>query len=75
MTDEGIRLGEIGSPDAYLNIARDKIAFVQSGNEIAYIKGDVMYITRVKTTDELAINNWHWKQRENGNISFKYREG
>lgn len=75
MTSEGIRLGDIGTPDVYLNIASDMIAFVQNGNAVATIEDDVMSITRVKTTDELAINNWHWKQRENGNISFKYREG
>ena len=75
LTRTGIRLGEVGNASAYLNIASDKIAFVQNGNEVATIEDDVMSITRVKTTDELAINNWHWKQRENGNISFKYREG
>lgn len=75
MTSEGIRLGDIGTPDVYLNIASDMIAFVQNGNAVATIEDDAMSITRVKTTDELAINNWHWKQRENGNISFKYREG
>lgn len=75
MTSEGIRLGDIGTPDVYLNIASDIIAFVQNGNAVATIEDDAMNITRVKTTDELAINNWHWKQRENGNISFKYREG
>ena len=73
MTSKGIRLGDIGTPDVYLNIASDMIAFVQNGNAVATIEDDVMSITRVKTTDELAINNWHWKQRENGNISFKYR--
>ena len=75
MTSAGIRLGDIGTPDVYLNIASDMIAFVQNGNAVATIEDDAMSITRVKTTDELAINNWHWKQRENGNISFKYREG
>ena len=75
MTSEGIRLGDIGTPDVYLNIASDMIAFVQNGNAVATIEDDVMSITRVKTTDELAISKWHWKQRENGNISFKYREG
>ena len=76
MTSEGIRLGDIGNADAYLNIASDMIAFWQGGTEpVATIEDDAMSITRVKTTDELAINNWHWKQRENGNISFKYKEG
>ena len=74
MTSEGIRLGDIGNADSYLNIASDMIAFVQNGNAVATIEDDVMSITRVKTTDELAINNWHWKQRENGNISLKYRK-
>ena len=75
LTNTGIRLGEVGNASAYLNIASDMIAFVQNGNAVATIEDDAMSITRVKTTDELAINNWHWKQRENGNISFKYREG
>lgn len=75
MTSEGIRLGDIGNADAYLNIASDMIAFWQGGTEpVATIEDDAMSITRVKTTDELAINDWHWKQRENGNISFKYRK-
>lgn len=75
MTKEGIRLGEIGNASAYLNIASDMIAFIQNGNAVATIKDDAMTITRVMTTDELAVENWHWKQRGNGNISFKYREG
>lgn len=75
MTSEGIRLGDIGNADAYLNIASDMIAFWQGGTEpVATIEDDAMSITRVKTTDELAINDWHWKQRENGNISLKYRK-
>lgn len=73
LTKDGIRLGDIGTPDAYLNIASDKIAFVQNAQEVATIEDDVMYITRVKTTDELSVNNWRWKQRANGNISFKWR--
>lgn len=75
MTSEGIRLGDIGNADSYLNIASDMIAFWQGGTEaVATIEDDAMSITRVKTTDELAINDWHWKQRENGNISLKYRK-
>lgn len=74
MTSKGIRLGYADNALAYLNIASDKMAFVQNGNEVATIEDDVMVITRVKTSDELAINDWHWKQRTNGNISFKYRK-
>lgn len=73
MTSGGIRLGDVGNADAYLNIASDKIAFVQNSREVATIEDDAMRITRVKTTDELAVNDWRWKQRENGNISFKWR--
>lgn len=73
MTSGGIRLGDVGNADAYLNIASDKIAFIQNAQEVATIEDDVMRITRVKTTDELAVNDWRWKQRENGNISFKWR--
>lgn len=73
LTSGGIRLGDVSNADAYLNIASDKITFVQNAQEVAAIEDDVMRITRVKTTDELAVNDWRWKQRENGNISFKWR--
>lgn len=41
---------------------------------VATIDQTTMHITRVEVTDEYQINNWVWKQRENGNISFKWRE-
>lgn len=75
LTSGGIRLGDVGNTNAYLNIASDAIAFHQNGIDVATITGNAMHITRVQVTDELAVENWHWKQRDNGNISFKYREG
>lgn len=79
ITKGGIQLGEVGDPDNYLNIASKAIEFYQNGGVVAKIEDDVMEITRVKLTDELAIGSeeqktmWRWKQRDNGNISFKWR--
>lgn len=75
ITGEGMRLGDIESNDSYLNVAKDEIAFVQGGQKVATIEEDKMKITRAELSDELKINNWRWKQRENGNISFKWRRG
>lgn len=80
LTSTGIRLGDVINPGVYLNISSDEIAFVQGvdaqglPNKVARIEDDVMVIKRVQTDEELAVSDWRWSQRSNGNISFKYRK-
>lgn len=69
--DGNIVLGEQGDV-TQLVISGDTIQFMQNGSEIAHIRNDNLFITRVAVTDQLEVNNWKWKQRDNGNISFKY---
>lgn len=53
-------------------ITNSEVQFMQGNEKVAYIQKDNLFITRVKVTDQLEVNNWKWKQRTNGNISFRY---
>lgn len=72
--DGAIILGSINSP-TLLRIENESIKFMQNNTEVAHIEDDNLYTTRVKVTDQLEVNNWKWKQRANGNISFRWIEG
>ena len=51
---EGIELGELGSPFTSL-LGNEKLSFMQSGVEIAYISNHKMYITRAQVADSLTV--------------------
>lgn len=67
-----IELGESSSTFKTL-LTNQELAFIENGNRIAYINNNRMHITTAEIMDEIVINNWVWKQRDSGNISFKWR--
>ena len=55
-------------------ITNNELSFEDSGVRVSYINNQMMHITKAEIVDYLAVgSNWIWKQRENGNISFKWR--
>lgn len=56
-------------------LTNSELSFEDNGVKVSYINNQMMHITRAEVTDYLAINNWKWKQRSNGNMSLKWREG
>lgn len=71
-TLSGMELGEVGSAFT-AKLSNTELAFLQAGAKVAYLNNQSLYITRAEITEQLAINNWKWSQRANGNISFKWR--
>lgn len=68
--DGKILLGEIGN-ELELQIANDRISFLQDGAEVAYFSDRKLYITDGQYTHSLQIGNFAFMPRENGNLSFK----
>lgn len=77
--DGVIILGEVNSP-FQARLSSVKLAFLQNGNEVAYISNDTLYITQAHVITKLAIGDttsgyYDWVIRKNGSISLKYRRG
>jgi len=65
-----ILLGEIGN-QLELQIANDKISFLQSGTEVAYFNNHKLYVTNGHFINSLQLGEFAFIPRENGNLSFK----
>lgn len=50
------------------------LLFLENGQMVAWINNESMHITKGEIEDTLAIRNWKFEQRSNGNLSFKWRE-
>lgn len=68
--DGNILLGEEGNAQM-LKIAKDRISFLQGGNEVAYISNNTLYIHDGVFLNSLRIQNYVWLPRANGHLSLK----
>lgn len=68
--DGKILLGEVGN-ELELEIANDRISFLQDGAEVAYFSNRKLYITDAQILHSLQIGNFAYMPRTNGNTSFK----
>jgi hypothetical protein len=69
--DGNILLGQEES-ELLLKIQHDRISFLQSGNEVAYINNNKLYITDGQFLHSLQLGNFAFLPRDNGNLSFKW---
>lgn len=53
---------------------KEGLLFRENEDNVAWINNRTMHITNTEVTGTLAIKNWKWEQRSNGNISFKWRD-
>lgn len=65
-----ILLGEVGN-ELELQIANDRISFLQSNSEVAYFSNNKLYITDGEYTNSLVLGQFAFLPRSNGNLSFK----
>lgn len=72
--DGNMELGKVSNEFKAI-LTNSELSFEDNGQKVSYINNQMMHITKAEVTDYLAVNNWKWKQRRNGNISFKWREG
>lgn len=68
--DGKILLGEVGN-ELELQIANDRISFLQDGAEVAYFSNRKLYVTDTQVLHSLQIGNFAFMPRANGNTSFK----
>lgn len=68
--DGNIVLGEEGNT-LTLQIANDRISFLDAGLEVAYFSNSKLYVTDAEFLNSLQLGNFAFIPRENGNLSFK----
>ena len=68
--DGKILLGEVGN-ELELQIANDRISFLQGGAEVAYFSNRKLYVTDAQILHSLQLGNFSFMPRANGNLSFK----
>ena len=68
--DGKILLGEVGN-ELELQIANDRISFLQDGAEVAYFSNRKLYVTDTQILHSLQLGSFAWMPRANGNLSFK----
>ena len=68
--DGNIVLGEEGNT-LTLQIANDRISFLDAGLEVAYFSNHKLYVTDGEFLHSLKLGNFALIPRENGNLSFK----
>lgn len=69
-TDGKILLGEAGN-ELELEIANDRISFLQDGAEVAYFSDRKMHVADTQIEHSLQLGNFAFMPRANGNLSFK----
>lgn len=68
--DGKILLGEVGN-ELELEIANDRISFLQDGAEVAYFSNRKLYVTDAEILHSLQLGAFAFMPRANGNLSFK----
>lgn len=68
--DGKILLGEVGN-ELELEIANDRISFLQDGAEVAYFSNRKLYVTDAEILHSLQLGRFAFMPRANGNLSFK----
>lgn len=68
--DGQILLGEVGN-ELELQIANDRISFLQDGAEVAYFSNRKLYVTDAEILHSLQLGKFAFMPRANGNLSFK----
>lgn len=69
-----IILGQIGN-EITLRLKNNRIQFLQSGSEVAYITNNKLYVTDGEFLNSLILGNFAFMPRANGNLSFKWIGG
>lgn len=68
--DGKILLGEVGN-ELELQIANDRISFLQDGAEVAYFSNRKLYVTDAEIIHSLQIGGFAFVPRANRNVSWK----
>ena len=67
----GVEIGKSDSPFK-TNLSNTKLSFTQSGNEVAYISNNKMYITSAEITNDLKLGRFIWVIGGDGDLTLKW---
>lgn len=64
----------IGKTDSelQLQLANDRISFLDQGEEVAYASGGEFFAPNMAVENQLRMNKWAWIPRSNDNLSLKW---
>ena len=74
----GLLLGDTASPFK-VRITNSKLAFLDAGQEVAYVSNKALNITDAIIGNKLSLGKggaagfFDWEPRTNGNLSFRFR--
>lgn len=69
-TADGLKIGREGD-ELTLKIINDRISFLQSDTEVAYLSNQKLYVTDAEFLNSLQLGNFAFIPRANGNLSFR----
>lgn len=72
--DGNIILGVEGDP-LTLKIEHDRIAFLEGNFEVAYFSNQQLHVTNASVLNQMAMGNFMWYPRSNGNLTLRYTGG
>lgn len=66
----------IGSPNSTIvtQITNDRLSFKDSGNEVAYINNEKIYVNKAEVVNEIKMGKYVFRPRANGNLSIIWEE-
>lgn len=66
----------IGSPNSTIitQITNDRLSFKDSGNEVAYINNEKIYVNKAEVVNEIKMGKYVFRPRANGNLSIIWED-
>lgn len=69
---DGVIIIGIEGNELEVRISNERVSFLQSGSEVAYISNQQLYITDAEVERQLRIGIFQFVPRDNGNLTLKY---
>lgn len=71
LASDGVEIGNSDSP-VVLKVTNEKLAFVCSGQEVAYFSKDQLFIKDAVVQQKLTMGKFGWTPRSDGSVSLKW---
>lgn len=68
---DGVTIGKSGS-DFDMHMDNTQLQFRQSGNVVAYVSNDKLFINRAEILSEMKIGGYMWQKMEDSSLSLMY---
>ena len=71
-SEDGMELGKTDSK-IVASLQNDRLSFLESGREVAYISDSKLYITQAEILTDLQLGKFAFQPRNNGNLSLIWK--